>query len=139
MGSVVLLQQKGCWEQLVTGFSSLMLQVSLALEVDVIPMLEGAVECSKAGVSSSLLPYNSRVAAWVEKADLNGKHPLWPLLLDPQTSMLRGPCFLTSTKPLPKNASHVISSPLPSNSMLFHALPPSCSFLQEDLDKLCHV
>lgn len=60
-------------------------QVHVQVDMSAVAMLEGAMECSSAGVSSSLLPQNARVAAWVSDADQVAKHPSWPLLLDPQT------------------------------------------------------
>ena len=67
------------------------MQVRVALDVDRIPLLDGAAECAAAGVASSLAPQNSRVAAWIADAKSAARHPKWLLLLDPQTGALPQP------------------------------------------------
>ena len=62
--------------------------MKVRLETDAIPLLDGALYCSEAGVESSLLPANARVGLWVEDADRASLHPKWPLLIDPQTGDL---------------------------------------------------
>lgn len=60
-------------------------KVAVELKMEAIPLLQGAEECSLAGVASSLLPSNAHVAAWTKGAESISQHFKWPLLLDPQT------------------------------------------------------
>ena len=56
------------------------------IRLDSLPELEGASECLKAGVLSSLYPENRKLWDRVANgSDLTG-HPAFPLLFDPQTS-----------------------------------------------------
>ena len=51
-----------------------------------IPLLEGALSCSQNGILSSLHIQNQRVEKRIRSANVWNKHPVWPLLFDPQTS-----------------------------------------------------
>ena len=62
------------------------LQVSVQLDVDSIPLMDGALQCADSGVASSLLPSNLKAAALVENAQEAARLGQWPLLFDPQTS-----------------------------------------------------
>lgn len=82
-------------------------QVRVRLCSGAVPLLEGALACSAAGVASSLLPQNMRTAAGAvanplhvggDRPPADGGTPgLWPLLCDPQTAggLLAG-CGLSS-------------------------------------------
>jgi selenide,water dikinase len=79
----------------VTGFGLLGHAAEMAaasgagVEVDAgaVPLLPGAVECAAGGALSSLHLENARAAGGaVANAGEAAAHPLWPLLLDPQTS-----------------------------------------------------
>ncbi|KAK9794374.1 hypothetical protein WJX73_009966 [Symbiochloris irregularis] len=61
-------------------------QVAVRLDGGSVPLLQGARECAEAGVLSSLHPQNARVASAVSNVSAVADHPLWPLLLDPQTA-----------------------------------------------------
>ncbi len=52
-----------------------------------VPLMEGALECSAAGVASSIYPDNARAASQVENMEEGTSHPAWPLLFDPQTGV----------------------------------------------------
>jgi selenide,water dikinase len=96
----------------ITGFGLLghlseMLQgsgLNVVLDMDAIPLLDGARALAEAGIRSSLFADNE---AWVLE---NGhfaalqQHPLWPLLLDPQTA---GP--LLAAIPADKKAAALAS------------------------------
>jgi selenide,water dikinase len=63
------------------------MQVRVALSAEAIPLLEGAAECSAAGLGSSLLPANMRNAAGAMDPARGGQLAAqWPLLCDPQTA-----------------------------------------------------
>ena len=62
------------------------LQVRVQLDMDVIPLMDGALECSGRGVASSLFPSNLKAAALVANAEQAAELSSWPLLFDPQTS-----------------------------------------------------
>lgn len=59
------------------------------MEVDAaeVPLLEGAMHCSRAGIRSSLLPQNAQVLDWMIAAEEAARLDIWPLLLDPQTGV----------------------------------------------------
>ena len=67
------------------------LQVRVQLDMDVIPLMDGALECSGSGVASSLFPSNLKAAALVDNAEQAAELSSWPLQFDPQTSR-RPPC-----------------------------------------------
>ena len=60
-------------------------QVHVNLDPSCVPVLDGVLECISRGVRSSLYEQNARVAAAVADVEAALHHPLWPLLLDPQT------------------------------------------------------
>ena len=61
--------------------------LSCILTLDAIPLLHGARECISLGISSSLLPENSkRVGGHVVGIDIAKSMGMWEALLDPQTS-----------------------------------------------------
>ena len=61
--------------------------VAARLDLDAIPILDGAIDCAQRGFVSSLAPENqdAALAAAVNAADF-ARHPHLPLLFDPQTS-----------------------------------------------------
>ncbi|MCH7959954.1 MAG: selenide, water dikinase SelD, partial [Candidatus Hydrogenedentes bacterium] len=78
----------------VTGFGLLghlveMLDESKAaaeIELDALPLLRGAAECSAQGIASTLYPHNARRASALRNGDAAVEHPVYPLLFDPQTA-----------------------------------------------------
>jgi selenide,water dikinase len=78
----------------VTGFGLLghLIEMVRASEVDVtlaierVPLLEGARETVALGVFSSLQPQNVRLRRAIRDLAAATRHPLYPLLFDPQTS-----------------------------------------------------
>ena len=65
-----------------------MAQVRAVLDIDNVPLLTGARETVADGILSSLHPQNVQVAGDVRDAQLASRHPLWPILFDPQTGEL---------------------------------------------------
>ena len=59
---------------------------SAALEIDRLPILDGARETAAQGILSSLQPQNVRLRRALDDLDRAARHPLYPLLFDPQTS-----------------------------------------------------
>jgi len=59
-------------------------EVSVQLDLDSVPLLEGVPELSSRGFQSSLLAANMAAAAMIHHPQPT--HPCWPLLFDPQTS-----------------------------------------------------
>jgi selenide, water dikinase len=78
----------------VTGFGLLghLIEMVRASEVDVtiaierIPLLEGARETIEMGIFSSLQPQNVRLRRATRDLEAAARHPLYPLLFDPQTA-----------------------------------------------------
>jgi selenide, water dikinase len=78
----------------VTGFGLLghLVEMVRASEVDVtvaierVPLLDGARETVGLGIFSSLQPQNVRLRRAIAELETVAKHPLYPLLFDPQTS-----------------------------------------------------
>ena len=78
----------------VTGFGLLghLLEMTRASEVDVrldvnaIPLLEGAADTVAAGILSSLQPQNLRLRRGIADLERAARHPHFPLLFDPQTA-----------------------------------------------------
>jgi selenide,water dikinase len=78
----------------VTGFGLLghlveMLRASgvdAELDLDAIPLLEGALETVQLGIFSSLQPQNIRLRRALQPSDHIQEHPHFPLLFDPQTA-----------------------------------------------------
>lgn len=78
----------------VTGFGVLghLVEMVKASQVDVeidlgrLPLLDGALETVKAGMTSSLQPQNLRLRRSIRNLDAVGDDPRYPLLFDPQTA-----------------------------------------------------
>jgi selenide,water dikinase len=78
----------------VTGFGLLghLIEMVRASEVDAtlaierLPLLEGARETVALGIFSSLQPQNVRLRRAIRELAAAARHPLYPLLFDPQTS-----------------------------------------------------
>jgi selenide,water dikinase len=78
----------------VTGFGLVghLLEMVRACDVDVtlaierIPLLEGARETIDMGIFSSLAPQNVRLRRAIRNLEAAARHPLYPLLFDPQTA-----------------------------------------------------
>jgi selenide,water dikinase len=60
--------------------------VDAELQMSTLPLLDGAVECVKAGIVSSLQPANVRLRRALRNADEFVHDPRYPLLFDPQTA-----------------------------------------------------
>ena len=60
--------------------------VDAELQLSTLPLLDGAVECVKAGIVSSLQPANVRLRRALRNADEFIEDPRYPLLFDPQTA-----------------------------------------------------
>ena len=60
--------------------------VDVVLELDAVPLMEGAEETAKAGILSSLQPQNVRLRRAVTNLEEAGKDPRYPLIFDPQTA-----------------------------------------------------
>ena len=60
--------------------------VSVALDLDALPALDGAVELLAQGFASSLAPENLRARHLIDGMDRHAHHPKLPLLFDPQTA-----------------------------------------------------
>ncbi len=61
-------------------------KVSVKLNLNAIPILEGARESVQTGILSSLHPQNLRSSQWIENLAQIESNPTFPLLFDPQTS-----------------------------------------------------
>ena len=83
---------KACTD--VTGFGLLGHRVEMCkganlaavLDLDEIPVLDGAEECLKMGITSSLQPANFRLSRAVANQDGIANNPRYPLIYDPQTA-----------------------------------------------------
>jgi selenide,water dikinase len=60
--------------------------VDAELQISALPLLDGAVDCVKAGIVSSLQPANVRLRRALRNADEFVGDPRYPLLFDPQTA-----------------------------------------------------
>jgi selenide, water dikinase len=60
--------------------------VDATLAIDRLPLLEGARETVARGIFSSLQPQNVRLRRAIREFATVARHPLYPLLFDPQTS-----------------------------------------------------
>jgi selenide,water dikinase len=60
--------------------------VDAELTMSTLPLLDGAVDCVKAGIVSSLQPANVRLRRALRNADEFINDPRYPLLFDPQTA-----------------------------------------------------
>ena len=56
------------------------------LDMDAVPILPGALECVKSGITSSLQPANVRLSRAVANPSTVSGAPKYPLLFDPQTA-----------------------------------------------------
>ena len=56
------------------------------LDLDALPILDGAEECLKLGITSSLQPANVRLSRAVANQDEMSGNPRYPLIYDPQTA-----------------------------------------------------
>jgi len=78
----------------VTGFGLIghLVEMVRASDVDVtvaierVPLIEGARETVAMGILSSLQPQNVRLRRAISEVGSVGRHPLYPLLFDPQTA-----------------------------------------------------
>jgi selenide,water dikinase len=60
--------------------------VDVTLALNALPLLAGARETTALGIFSSLQPQNVRLRRAVRNLEEASKHPLYPLLFDPQTA-----------------------------------------------------
>jgi selenide,water dikinase len=60
--------------------------VDVTVAIDRVPLLAGARETVELGIFSSLQPQNVRLRRAIRELDSVAKHPLYPLLFDPQTA-----------------------------------------------------
>src|SRR6266545_8022180 len=60
--------------------------VDVTVAIDRVPLLDGARETVALGIFSSLQPQNVRLRRAIRELETVAKHPLYPLLFDPQTS-----------------------------------------------------
>lgn len=60
--------------------------VDAVLQIEAVPLLEGAAETVAAGILSSLQPQNLRLRRAVRDLERAARHPRFPLLFDPQTA-----------------------------------------------------
>ncbi|MEW6496938.1 MAG: selenide, water dikinase SelD, partial [Cyanobacteriota bacterium] len=60
--------------------------VAVELDLEAIPVLEGAIETLEKGITSSLQPQNLRASYYVSNLSEVSTSPKYPLLFDPQTS-----------------------------------------------------
>lgn len=61
-------------------------RVGVELDMEAIPVLPGVAETLEQGIFSSLYPENLRLSASIQNRERGSRHPLYPLLFDPQTS-----------------------------------------------------
>ncbi|MFL4984626.1 MAG: selenide, water dikinase SelD [Xanthobacteraceae bacterium] len=61
-------------------------EMDASLILDRVPLLDGARETVQLGIFSSLQPQNARLRRAIGNLDSVVKHPLYPLLFDPQTA-----------------------------------------------------
>ena len=60
--------------------------VDAELQLSALPLLDGAVDCVKAGIVSSLQPANMRLRRALRNGEAFAQDPRYPLLFDPQTA-----------------------------------------------------
>ena len=58
----------------------------MTLAIGRVPLLDGARETVARGIFSSLQPQNVRLRRAIRDLDVAARHPLYPLLFDPQTA-----------------------------------------------------
>ncbi|MCL6414028.1 selenide, water dikinase SelD [Aestuariirhabdus sp. Z084] len=61
-------------------------QVDAVLDLDALPLLDGALDTVAAGILSSLQPQNLRLRRAIQDIEHSARHPAFPLLFDPQTA-----------------------------------------------------
>ena len=61
-------------------------QVAATIDLSLVPVLPGALECVKSGVLSSLHPENIRCARAIDNVELGAGDFTYPLMFDPQTA-----------------------------------------------------
>jgi len=61
-------------------------QVDISIEINNLPVLDGALETMQLGIFSSLQPSNVRLRRAIKNQEAAVKHELYPLLFDPQTA-----------------------------------------------------
>jgi len=61
-------------------------QVDISIDLNNLPILEGALETMQLGIFSSLQPSNVRLRRAIKNQEAAVKHQLYPLLFDPQTA-----------------------------------------------------
>jgi selenide,water dikinase len=61
-------------------------QVDISIDINNLPVLDGALETMQLGIFSSLQPSNVRLRRALKNQDAAIKHELYPLLFDPQTA-----------------------------------------------------
>ncbi|MEH6578872.1 MAG: selenide, water dikinase SelD [Amphritea sp.] len=61
-------------------------QVDAVLQLDALPLLDGALDTVAAGILSSLQPQNLRLRRAINDIESAATHPAFPLLFDPQTA-----------------------------------------------------
>ncbi len=59
---------------------------AVGLELDQLPLLQGAVECASRGYLSSLHPHNEAAGRLIQNRETGCRHARYPLLFDPQTA-----------------------------------------------------
>jgi selenide,water dikinase len=60
--------------------------VAVTLDLDAIPLLDGALETVQMGIVSSLYPQNAQAISFIKNAAEVNDRPQFPLLFDPQTA-----------------------------------------------------
>ena len=60
--------------------------VDAVLTMEAIPLLDGALETVEAGIFSSLQAQNLRLRRAIQDTEQTSKHPVFPLIFDPQTA-----------------------------------------------------
>ncbi len=61
-------------------------EVDISIDLNSLPVLEGALECTQLGIFSSLQPSNVRLRRAIKNQETAVKHEYYPLLFDPQTA-----------------------------------------------------
>ena len=61
-------------------------QVDITVDINNLPILDGALETMQLGIFSSLQPSNIRLKRAIKNQEIAAKHVLYPLLFDPQTA-----------------------------------------------------
>jgi selenide,water dikinase len=61
-------------------------RVDVSLDLDAVPLLDGAIDTVRMGIFSSLQPQNLRLRRAIREADEAAANPRYPLIFDPQTA-----------------------------------------------------